>query len=167
MAIAGLSIRLYLDHNADPDIARDVRRDGYDAIWASEVGNERLQDEQQLRWATEHGRAILTHDIRDFRILDAEWAARGESHAGIILAETPPELSLGELIRRLRRLLETMSADEMVDQVIIFDHLVGVRIGLTPPWSRQYGDRSTDQTAGADRADGAPAHREERRYARG
>jgi predicted nuclease of predicted toxin-antitoxin system len=121
MAIAGLSIRLYLDHNADPDIARDVRRDGYDAIWASEVGNERLRDEQQLRWATAHGRAILTHDIRDFRVLAEDWAARGESHGGIILAETPPELSLGELIRRLRQLLETLSADDMVDQVIFLN----------------------------------------------
>jgi predicted nuclease of predicted toxin-antitoxin system len=123
MAIAGLSIRLYLDHNADPDIARDVRRDGYDAVWASEVGNERLQDEEQLRWATEHGRAILTHDVRDFRILDAQWRSRGDSHAGIILAETPPELRIGELMRRLRRLLETMSADEMIDQVIFLNVL--------------------------------------------
>jgi predicted nuclease of predicted toxin-antitoxin system len=121
MAIPGLSIRLYLDHNADPDIACDVRRDGYDAIWASEVGNERAADEHHLRWATEHGRVILTHDIRDFRMLDAEWAARGESHAGIILAEAPPELSLGELIRRLRRLLETVGADELVNQVIFLN----------------------------------------------
>jgi predicted nuclease of predicted toxin-antitoxin system len=121
MAIPGLSIKLYLDHNADPDIARDVRRDGYDATWASEVGNERASDEQQLRWSTEHGRTILTHDIRDFRFLDAQWAARGESHAGIILAEGPPELPLGELIRRLRRLLETVSADEMVGLVIFLN----------------------------------------------
>lgn len=121
MAITGLSIRLYLDHNADPDIARDVRRDGYDAVWASEVGNERAADEDHLRWATDHGRAILTHDIRDFRMLDRAWGARGESHRGIILAETPPELSLGELIRRLRRLLETVSADEIVNQVIFLN----------------------------------------------
>lgn len=76
-----------------------------------------MGDEEHLQWATEHGRVVLTFDARDFRILDAQWRAQGRDHAGILLSIPPPQISYGELLRRLLAFLDTVSAEEMVNQV--------------------------------------------------
>jgi hypothetical protein len=44
-------------------------------------------------------------------------AEQGRQHAGIILSTAPPRITYGELLRRLLAFLDTVSADEMVNQV--------------------------------------------------
>jgi hypothetical protein len=68
-------------------------------------------DEQQLLGATAKGRAIFTHNIRDFIVL----GERYPHHAGIILARQN-SWSLNELIHALDRVLRETSADEWVGQ---------------------------------------------------
>jgi hypothetical protein len=45
VAVAGLSARLYRDHNIDRQLAFDLRRRAFDVTYASEVGKERATDE--------------------------------------------------------------------------------------------------------------------------
>ena len=47
VAIEGLSLLVYLEHNVDPRLAKDARRAGYDAVAAIEVGNAVLEDVDQ------------------------------------------------------------------------------------------------------------------------
>jgi hypothetical protein len=115
VAVEGLSALVYLDHNANPRLVRDLRPHGYDAVFARELGLERASDDEHLRRASESGRVLFTHDLDDYPALAAEWAARGEAHAGIILV--PPGLSYGEQLRRLLHLLNTYSAEEFVNRV--------------------------------------------------
>jgi predicted nuclease of predicted toxin-antitoxin system len=122
VAIAGLSLLIYLDHNVDPLLARDARRAGYDAIAAVEVGNAGLKDDEHLAWATAHGRCLLTHDYDDFPLLARDWFHAGRDHAGIILCRQPPDISYGEMLRRLLRLLDTLTAEEMVNRLEWLDH---------------------------------------------
>ena len=117
MAIEGLSILIYLDHNVDPLLAKDARKAGYDAVAAVEVGNAALEDVDQLAWATSRSRCILTHDYDDFPKLATDWFHQGRDHAGIILCRQPPDIAYGEMLRRLLRLLDTLTADEMVNRV--------------------------------------------------
>ena len=117
MAVAGLSIRPYLDHNMDPRLATDLHRHGFDVTYAREVGNERATDEEHLTWATERGRTVVTFDRRDFRVLAEQWGEQGRDHAGIIFAVAPPRLTYGQILRRLLALLDAVSAEEMVNQV--------------------------------------------------
>ena len=117
MAIAGLSIRLYFDHNGNPRLAADIRGAGHDAIAAREVSNCELSDANQLWWATSNGRGIVTYDLDDFPMLAAMWAREGHDHAGITLARQPPAVPYGEMLRRLLRLLDTLTADEMVNRI--------------------------------------------------
>jgi hypothetical protein len=117
VAIEGLSAKIYLDHNADPRLVRDLRRQDYDAVFARELGRERASDEDHLRWAADHQRVLFTHDFDDYPVLAAEWAARGDHHAGIILALEPPRLPYAAILRRLLSLLDQLSADEFVDRV--------------------------------------------------
>jgi predicted nuclease of predicted toxin-antitoxin system len=117
VAIEGLSLLIYLDHNVDPLLAKDARRAGYDAVAAVEVGNAALADADQLRWATDRGRCIFTHDYDDYPRLAIDWFHAGRDHRGIILCRQPPDISYGEMLRRLLRLLDTLTADEMVNRL--------------------------------------------------
>jgi hypothetical protein len=112
-----LLIRLYLDHNVHTWFATALRRDGYDVVFAEEVGNAHLSDEDLLRWATQQGRAVFTYDRVDYLRLAQDWAMRGETHAGIIVALAPPLLSPAEILHRLRHFLNTIAADELHNQM--------------------------------------------------
>jgi predicted nuclease of predicted toxin-antitoxin system len=135
VAIAGLSILLHFDHNGHPLLAQDIRNAGYDAVAAKDVGIGALKDEEHLQWATDHGRCIITHDLDDYPVLAYEWARIGRDHAGIIVALQPPKISYGEMLRRLLRLLDTLTADEMVNRLEWLDlrwsdRLIGSRSGF-------------------------------------
>jgi hypothetical protein len=122
VAIEGLSIRSYFDHHVPERFALDLRLRGFDALMAREVGNERASDEAHLRWATEHGRVVITSDFDDYPILADKWFFEGRDHAGIILLEQPRWTSYGGFLRRLLRLLDTLTADDMRNRVEWLDH---------------------------------------------
>ena len=122
MTIAGLWIRPYCDHNVHSWLADALRRDGHDVVMAHEVGNARASDEEHLRWATERGRTIVTYDRNDFPRLNRDWLAAGRTHAGIIVAVAPPRVSPSVVVGRLRRLLDRVTADEMINQLLWLDH---------------------------------------------
>lgn len=67
--------RYLLDENLATAIAVAARRLGLDGT----------TDEEQLRYAAAQGRCIVTRDRRDFARLTAEFMARGEAHAGVLL----------------------------------------------------------------------------------
>jgi predicted nuclease of predicted toxin-antitoxin system len=92
VAIAGLSAGIYLDHNVDSQLARELRAQGFDAVAAVEIGMRQATDEQHLRFATGQGRVLITHDLKDFPRLAEAWYVRGETHAGIVLTEQPPRV---------------------------------------------------------------------------
>ena len=118
MAVEGLSIRLYFDHHVRGRFAIELRRQGFEVVQPREVGNELVGDEDQLRWAAEHGLAIFTHDLKDFPPLAEKWFLEGRSHAGIILSVQPgSDLPYGVMLRRFLRLLDTLTADDMVNRV--------------------------------------------------
>ena len=53
-------IKLYLDEDINPQLARDLRNRGYDAVSTNEAKNLGLSDQEQLDYARAHGRALLT-----------------------------------------------------------------------------------------------------------
>lgn len=119
--MAGLGIRLYTDEMIPPELARSLRRRGYDAESCEEAGraNQRIPDEDQLAYATRAGRAILTFNTTDFCPLDAEWKAHGRMHRGIVVA---PQISdLGVLLRAVARHLDTYSPDAQDDLLLWLD----------------------------------------------
>jgi hypothetical protein len=121
MAIEGLSIRPYLDHNFDMEIGLAVRRLGFDTVLAKEVGNERLSDEAQLEWASRHRRTLITYDRDDFPMLHYQWVSRGQVHAGIIVSLAPPRLPFREILVRLLNVLNNVTGEEMTNRLLWLD----------------------------------------------
>jgi len=105
-------VSVYLDADADPALARQARRRGFDVISAYEVGNGRLLDADQLAHAAGQNRLILTHNARDFAPLFDEWWDAGRHHAGIVVSE---QLSVGVLLKRLLQMLNTVTADALAN----------------------------------------------------
>jgi len=105
-----LFVALYTDADVTPKLARLLRERKFDAVSAYEVGNAESEDSEHLAYAASQGRAILTYNIKDYPpLLDEYWWADRQHH-GIIVSE---QLPIGELLRRVLRFLNAVTADEM------------------------------------------------------
>ena len=107
--------RLYLDADSqDWVIVRAFVQVGMDVLTSNDAGMAESPDEEQIAFAVANQRVILTANIKDYRRLCGEHQARGESHPGVILRRQ--DLPVGEQIRRIVRMWETVSASEMADR---------------------------------------------------
>jgi predicted nuclease of predicted toxin-antitoxin system len=108
--------RLLLDADVDPTLAEILSSRGYDAVSALRIGElVEAPDEEILDWAIRHGRAILTHNIKDFVPLARVYAQRGWEHHGIILSEQ--QIEFRELLSRTLHLLSQKNADDLLNAV--------------------------------------------------
>ena len=105
-----LFVAIYTDADVHGKLASHIRLRGFDALSAYEAGNAALDDPDQLAFATSQGRAILTCNAKDFAPLMEEWWDQGRKHYGVIVSE---QLVLGEMLRRVLRLLDSVSAEEL------------------------------------------------------
>jgi predicted nuclease of predicted toxin-antitoxin system len=104
-------IRFHLDEQADPDIARALRRHGVDVTTTVEAGLRSASDELQLDYARREGRVLVTHDADFLRLVD-----RTHDHPGVAYCG-PTARSIGEIIRGLFLLYEVLRPDDMIGRV--------------------------------------------------
>ena len=114
----GLFVRLYFDRHIMARLAVDLRSRGFDVLTTEEAGLDTATDVQQLAFATEEGRAILTYNIRDFAPLHRQWQATGRSHTGIIVSRQLGSRQYGLLSHRMLRLLNHFTAGEMTGNIV-------------------------------------------------
>ena len=89
MAVDVLSARVLLDEDVHPSLAVALRRHGFDAVTALELGLGKASDETHLTVASEAGRAIITHDFPDYSALATEWLAVSTGHCTTCAQATP------------------------------------------------------------------------------
>lgn len=109
-----LFIELYLDEDVSVLIAELLRARGFVAITTRDAQQLQNSDAAQLAYAVSQQKTLLTHNRADFEKLAQEYAAREQTHYGIILAARCPPY---ELVRRLMRILNQVTADEMKNQI--------------------------------------------------
>ena len=112
--MSDLFIRLYLDEDVSVVLAPMLRARGFDALTTGEAGNRAGRDDEQLAFATQSGRSIVTHNRVDLEKLAADYLASGQSHHGIFSAVLRPPR---EILLRLLKILDDVTAAEMKDQV--------------------------------------------------
>lgn len=108
---------LYTDEDVTSQLAVLIRQRGFKAHSAYEVGMMEQLDEAHLIYAATHDMVLLTFNERDYVLLAQQWVAEGRQHAGILLSDQFTRRQLGELLRRVLRFLNTVSADEMVNTI--------------------------------------------------
>ena len=100
-----MSLRFLLDEDMSDRVAAGLRERGIDAVSVHEIdrANQRIPDEEQLAYAAEQGRVLVTYNRADYQALDAAWRDGGRQHAGILWCaeRTLPRRAIGDLIRAL------------------------------------------------------------------
>lgn len=106
-------IKLYLDEDAQrTDLIQALRARQVDVLTVSEADMFGEVDDKQLLYARQQGRVIFTFNRGDFVSLHTKWLAGGQHHSGIIVSD---QLEVGILLRRLLRLVDAKSADDLHD----------------------------------------------------
>ncbi|SRR6266849_3522261 len=113
-----LFVQLYLDRHIMARLAIDLRAQGFDVLRTEEAGKDSASDEEQVAFATQERRSILTFNIRDFAPLHERWQAAGRHHAGMIVSQQLGGRQYGLLLQRMQRFLNHFTAEQMVDNFV-------------------------------------------------
>lgn len=105
-----MKIKLYLDEDVAAPLAEALRQRGMDILTTQEARRSESKDEEQVAFAVEQHRSILTHNKRDFVIIHKAHLDAGKAHWGIIVADQKP---VGQLMRMISRLWFTLPAEKM------------------------------------------------------
>ena len=81
-------MRVYLDEDVDVLLGRLLIARGYDSLSALEIGNVAWTDAQQLEFAAQQQRILITHNRADFENLARTWWNDSRDHAGK-MSKTP------------------------------------------------------------------------------
>ncbi|HET6884009.1 MAG TPA: DUF5615 family PIN-like protein [Pirellulales bacterium] len=113
-----LFLRLYFDRHIIARLATDLRGRGFDVLRTEEAGNDTASDEDQLAYSTSANRVVLTFNTGDFANLHEQWIAESRSHAGIIVSRQLGSREYGNLLQRMLRLLNELTADDMINNLV-------------------------------------------------
>ncbi len=112
-----MRLRLYVDEDAmSKPLIKALRSRGVDVITASDVHMDGEDDDRHLDYAASAGRTLYSFNVKDYPTLHLTFWEQGRTHAGIILG-TNSRYSVGEQMRRLLRLIDAKSSDDMLNQL--------------------------------------------------
>lgn len=104
-------IRFHLDENIHSAIAHGLRQRGIDVTTTHEAHLIGASDSEQLAFARQSGRVLVTHDDDLLRLHH-----QGIPHAGIAYCH-PRRRSIGQLVLGLTWLWRSRSAEDMQGRV--------------------------------------------------
>jgi len=96
---------LYLDENFGLTFAQILASRGLDVLTAQAANLLGRSDRDQLTFAAQHGRCLVTQNIAHFVVLHGQFMREGIDHAGILLVEHNPSAAImaSKCVRRLAR----------------------------------------------------------------
>lgn len=104
-------IHFHLDENVSTAIARSLRKRGIDVSTTPELKLVQATDEEQLAFASNEGRVLVTHDSDFLRLHEKDF-----HHAGIAYCRLGTR-TIGQIIKSLLLLYEILEPDDMIDSV--------------------------------------------------
>jgi predicted nuclease of predicted toxin-antitoxin system len=109
-----MGFRLYLDEDVDISLATALIHRGVDILTKQQAGSTGNSDREQLSFAKEQNRVIITHNIRDFVVLHKNFLKNYHTHCGIVLTD---QLPVGTLLKRTMKLWFTLDEADMKNQI--------------------------------------------------
>lgn len=112
-------VKLYLDADitSGPLLASILRQRSFDVISAIEVGNSALLDSDQLAYAVEQQRTLLTFNTADFVTLGQEYYTHNRPHYGIIVSPQLKKDQFGLLLQLILSLLNHIDANSLKNTI--------------------------------------------------
>ena len=108
-------IRLILDEDVHATLSTILQKRGFDIVHAQEADMKGLSDAEQLRFASQEQRCLMSFNVKDFVLLHNDYAQQGQQHWGIIVSK---QLPIGETIRRLLNVLQRHSHESMKSRLL-------------------------------------------------
>lgn len=106
--------KLLLDEHIWAYLANILCEQGFDVIHVCEVGLDATPDNEILQYAVSKHRAVLTFNIKDYIPLAIQYFEDGKEHYGVVVSD---EILQGELQKRVTKLLQSISADELMNTI--------------------------------------------------
>ncbi|MBG1262802.1 DUF5615 family PIN-like protein [Nostoc commune] len=111
-------ICFYLDEDAGKkSLTNGLGNAGIDVMTTAEADRLASSDDSQLIWATQQRRVIYSFNVGDFCRLHKAYLEQQQKHSGIVLA-SKQSYSIGEQLRGLLKLLESVEAEDMANQLV-------------------------------------------------
>ena len=107
-------VSFYLDEHIQTALAEALRLRGVAVLTTQEAGNFAFNDYEQLNYAREKGRVLLSYNKGDFARIHYEFMKDNKHHHGIVLSN---QLSIGQVLKRLMRLYFSLSKKEMKNRL--------------------------------------------------
>lgn len=112
-----MKIRLYLDEDTmGKGLVRALRSRAIEVVVAYDIGMAGREDAEHLSYSTSQDLVLYSFNRGDYMDVHTSLLESGLSHAGIVLGANN-RYSIGEQMRRLVRLVETLSVEQMRDRV--------------------------------------------------
>jgi predicted nuclease of predicted toxin-antitoxin system len=109
-----MKIKLLLDEDVQLAVAHALRQRGYDVYHAQELNQKGNSDDEQLQFAANNGRCLVSYNVKDFVLLHNEYLQKGKEHFGIIVSRHHP---IGETLRRLLNVMQRLSKESIKNQI--------------------------------------------------
>ena len=106
--------KLLLDEHIWAYLAKFLREQGFDVVHVNEVDLAAAPDEKVVAHAVGEHRAVVTFNIKHYVPLAIKYVEDGKEHYGVVVSK---QLSQGELQRRVTKLLESVTAEELMNAV--------------------------------------------------
>ena len=106
-------MKLLLDEHFSPEIARQLRARGRDAVAARELPDLRVRtDADLLAWASADDRVLVTENVADFVELHRWAVLRSRSHAGLVFTSPKRFRRTRRAIGRLVKALDEFTGSD-------------------------------------------------------
>lgn len=109
-----MHLGLYIDEDVPLSLAQALLNRGVNISTTQNTGNTGNSELQQLIYAKEENRVLLTHNKKDFILLHKEFLANKRQHCGIIVTD---QLPVGTLLRRMMKLWFILDAHDMENRL--------------------------------------------------
>jgi hypothetical protein len=93
-----MKLKLFLDEDIHTGLSHALRQRGFDVVHAQDLKRKGKSDSEQMAFAVQEERCLVTFNVRDFVTLHNQYAERNQEHGGIIVSRQIP---IGETLRRL------------------------------------------------------------------
>jgi len=91
-------LKLFLDEDMHANLGSILGKRGFDVEHAQDLGRKGESDTEQLAYAVEKKRCLITFNIKHFVLLHNEYISAEREHWGIIVSK---QLPIGDMFRRL------------------------------------------------------------------
>jgi predicted nuclease of predicted toxin-antitoxin system len=110
------SPKLYLDEHISFVVARILSGRGQNVLRTQDAKNEGCSDSIQLGFAAKENRCLVSHTVKDFIQLHAQYVRERREHGGILLLRHDPRPSV--VASRILKRLASETGDSVRCQIL-------------------------------------------------